>query len=182
MAVVATLAPGLARLRSTGDRVGYLAKVERMMTGLAAIAIMISLPTMVLSPLVVDVLLGSAFEGAGVVLAIHISSLLFVFLGVAQSVWATNESLQRLVMWQTLAGAFVNVVLNLVLIPSLGAVGAALATVVGYAVASWLANFIFQPTRSMFFLQSRALRPGNLWSVGRHEVSAALRGRRRSDL
>jgi polysaccharide transporter, PST family len=165
IAVAATIAPMLAQLRALGDRSGYLRQLERMTAGLVGLALLIAIPLIVLSPLIIDALLGSAFDGAGIVLAIHAGSLLFVFLGVAQSVWTTNESLQTLGMWRAVAGAVVNVGLNLLLIPEMGAAGASWATLISYAISSWLGNLAHPATRPVFWMQQRAMRPKAFISV-----------------
>ena len=54
-------------------------------------------------------------------------------------------------------GAVVNVALNAVLIPSMGALGAALATLLSYAAASYLALVFFPSTRGMFVMMTLAL-------------------------
>jgi O-antigen/teichoic acid export membrane protein len=56
-----------------------------------------------------------------------------------------------------LAGAVVNVALNLLLIPTYGTIGAAVATVISYASAGWLALYLSARTRPMAHMMARAL-------------------------
>jgi PST family polysaccharide transporter len=90
---------------------------------------------------------------------VHIFASLFVFLGVGESLWTVNEALEKLAMYRTVAGAIVNVVLCFVLIPRYGALGAAWATLVAYAVASTVGNLFHRDTRPVFWMQVRALSP-----------------------
>ncbi len=70
-------------------------------------------------------------------------------------------------------GAIVNVVLNLILIPPFGALGAAWATLVAYAVAVYLTTLLFRPLRSASIHMTRALvAPLRIGSIAR----AARRG------
>ena len=59
-------------------------------------------------------------------------------------------------MWRHIVGAVLNLGLNFVLIPHWGAAGAALATVLAFAVAHVFANAFNARTRPLFRLQMRA--------------------------
>jgi PST family polysaccharide transporter len=61
-------------------------------------------------------------------------------------------SLQR-----TVLGAIANVVLNIWLIPTYGAVGAAIATVISYAIAAFFADFLQKETRKIFLMKLRSI-------------------------
>jgi PST family polysaccharide transporter len=90
----------------------------------------------------------------------------FVFLGVAQAPWDFSENLLKLGFYRTLSGAVSNVLLNLVLVPRYSAVGAAVATVVSYALSSVVANAFNSSTRPIFYLQMRSFILADMWSKG----------------
>lgn len=54
-------------------------------------------------------------------------------------------------------GALANVVLNVILIPRYGMMGAAVATLVSYSAASYFALLLSQRTRPVFWMMTRAL-------------------------
>ena len=56
-----------------------------------------------------------------------------------------------------MSGAVVNVALNLVLIPRYGGMGAAVATVISYAVAGLFACFLYRPTWRNGWMMVKAL-------------------------
>ncbi len=174
IAVAGSFAPGLARLRKE-DPEAYGAQTQRMLTLLTGLALGIAIPVALLAPFLVPVLLGSAFAGAGVVLSIHILSNVFVFLGVGESVWTTNEELQRLAMWRAVGGAMMNVALNFLFIPWLGATGAAIATLISYGSADVLANLLHPATRPMFWMEIRSFGPRRLEQTWRPEIARFLR-------
>jgi O-antigen/teichoic acid export membrane protein len=105
----------------------------------------------------VRVLYGRPFADAGPILAVHIWSSVFVFLGVARGQWLVNEKLQHFYLASTMVGAVANVGLNLVLIPRAGGLGAAVATVVSYALAAWLCSYFHPAVRPTAAMQTRAL-------------------------
>ena len=65
------------------------------------------------------------------------------------------ENLQFFSFINSVIGAVVNIVLNLILIKKYGIVGAAWATVISYGCAAYLLNFAYPKTRSNFYRLSR---------------------------
>jgi PST family polysaccharide transporter len=98
------------------------------------------------------------------VLAVHIWASVFVFLGVAQSPWDLSKNLLTLSLYRTLSGAIINAAMNLYLIPRYSALGAAVATVVSYAISGVFANLLSAHTRPVFYMQMRSLIPGRFWN------------------
>ena len=113
-------------------------------------------PALLGSSLLVHLLFGPSYAAAAPILAVHVWAAPFVFLGVAQNPWNINEGLAVLSFRRAAIGAASNVVLNLLLIPRFGGLGAAVATVVSYALASFFSNAIDRRTRRIFYLQLRA--------------------------
>lgn len=96
---------------------------------------------------------GAAYEGAGPVLRVYVWSTVFVFLTIAsQAQLLSQAKTTHVVAVRTLVGAAVNIGLNLLLIPRLGIIGAAWATVVSYAIAVFFfydRKYSWPPVRSM---------------------------------
>lgn len=83
-----------------------------------------------LAPIIVWLLFGASYHESAGFLAIHIFGIVFIAQGVATQYWWVARRRSRVVMWKALAGAALNVVLNLLLIPKYGGYGAAIATVI----------------------------------------------------
>jgi PST family polysaccharide transporter len=156
IAITSSVFPAIVEAKSIGEA-EYQARLQKLFNLMAGLALAIAVPMTFLSDLVIRLFYKEAYDGAGPILAIHIWSALFVFLGVAQSPWDLTEGLTKLTMRRTLAGAVVNVALNLVLIPLYAGLGAAIATVVSYAVSSCLANALDRRLRPIFVLQMKSL-------------------------
>ena len=109
------------------------------------------------APWVVPVLYGPAYAAGTGTLQLLACGLPFAFVGVAASPWYLNAGLTRVAMQRHLLGAALNLGLNWVLIPRWGALGAAAATVVAYAVAHVFANALHPCSRPLLRLQLRAL-------------------------
>ena len=134
----------------------YLKRMQQLYDFLVWVAILIAIPMSFVSQQVITLLYGDAFKGAGDVLMIHIWSAVFVFLGVASSKWFIVEGLQRYSFYRTFTGAFINIILNLILIPKFGIYGAAIATLLSQFIASYLFNLFFKSSRITFKLQTNS--------------------------
>lgn len=104
----------------------------------------------------IPLLYGANYEGSVSIFFIHILSLPFVFLGIAASPLFIAEGLSSYVARRSMIGAGINILFNLWLIPIFGGIGAAAATLVSYAFASFLINSFLQKTRFIFLLQLRS--------------------------
>lgn len=123
----------------------------------------VAAPMSLLAPWLIGLLFGSEFAAAAQVLRVHVWSLALIGLGVARSQALIAEGLVRF----NLLGAVVNLALNVLLawllIPSLGAVGAAWASVLPRFVSAVVLNFAFASTRAQGWVMLRALWAPLLW-------------------
>jgi PST family polysaccharide transporter len=156
MALMASTAPILTGIlqRSREDYERELLRTARVLTGFGLAA---ALALALAAPIVIHVVYGKGFSASASVLAIHAWAGVFVCLGVISNNWLVNTGNTRYIMYQTVVGALTNVLLNVVLIPPFGAVGAALATVASYCVAAFLCNGLAAATKPAFRIQLRSL-------------------------
>ena len=158
MAIVASVFPAIlaAKKRSEAQ---YHARLQKLYDLMVIISVSVSLPMTFLATPIVGLLFGETYIEAGTVLAIHIWASVFVFLGVASSNWFLAENRQILNLQRTILGAISNVILNLLLIPRYGVIGAAVATVISQALAAWLFDSLQHITRPMFFMKLSSMNP-----------------------
>lgn len=149
VAIVASVFPEILKTKSSSKK-KYYEMLQCLYDFMVIVSIIIVLPmTYMATPLVV-MLFGKAYEEAGSVLAIHLWSSVFVFLGVASSRWFVAENRQALALQRTLLGALTNIGLNFWLIPNYGVLGAAWATVISQAVTVFVADALHKDTWIMF--------------------------------
>lgn len=146
MVIVASLLPAIIKSRDTNPDL-YISRLRRLYFFMAWLAIGVALPLSLLSSWLVGILYGPTFGEAAPVLAVHLWAGIAVFLGVASSQYLLAENLQKISFYRTLIGLVCNIALNLVLIPTQGAMGAAIATVISYFIATFSLVF-FKSTRS----------------------------------
>lgn len=155
-AVTVSVLPALVRSRSRGMEL-YGLRLQQLCDILALMAYAVAVPmTFVARPLML-LLYGDEFAGAGSILALHIWAGLFVFLKTALHQWLLIENRLPFLFITNGLGAAMNVVLNLVLIPRYGGMGAAFATVVSYAFASHVAILFYRASWGMGWMMTKAL-------------------------
>lgn len=160
-AIVTSVTPAVLRARARGAS-DYRRALGALLEGLGALAVGVAVLTTVVAGPVVHVLFGPSYAGAATVLQIHVWAAVFVFLGHGQALYMVSERLNRLSLVQSLVGSGLNVGLNLLLIPGLGVLGAALATLISYSVPGVAGNALFPATRPILRLQLEAFRMKNL--------------------
>lgn len=112
-----------------------------------------------LSPLVIKIMCGDGYAPSVDVLRIAVWMTIFSYLGTARSIWILAENKQKYLWILNLVGAVLNVGLNFVLIPVLGALGAAITTVATQFFANVILGFIMKPIRRNNKLLLRGLNP-----------------------
>jgi PST family polysaccharide transporter len=162
MAIVPAVLPSLVAAKRQGEA-AYMARFGRLLSLMSALALSVAVPMTFLSDIVIRLIYGPRYEGAGPILAVHIWTTLFVFWGVVAEAWYLSEGLTRLSLYRTGFAAVLNIGLNLLLIPRLAGLGAAIATLAAQATSAWLSNLVLARTRPMFLLQLRSLRMQGLF-------------------
>ncbi|MFM6325618.1 MAG: flippase, partial [Microcystis panniformis] len=154
--IASSVSPAIYAAKEVSEAL-YYQRIKQLIRMLVLISLVISVPMSLMSFKLITILFGNGYAEAGKILAIHIWASLFVFMGVATSPWFIAEGLTEFSFHRTLIGAVVNVVLNFILIPSCGGIGAAIATVIAYAIAAFLANGLNSKTHTIFIIQLKSL-------------------------
>jgi O-antigen/teichoic acid export membrane protein len=155
MLITASLFPAILNAKNQSEEL-YKQRLQRLYTFMVWMAIAIALPMTFLADWLIVMLFGQAYQEAGQVLMIHVWASIFVFLGVASGKWFLTENLQKLALINTAVGATLNVLLNYELIPILGVIGAAYATLISYAAAAYFMNLAWLSSRGNFFMLSKS--------------------------
>ena len=148
--------PRLTRLRAE-DRAAYAREFHRFFVQLTWLGVAFATVVTVTAPWLVAAAYGPAFADAARPLALYAWTAVLIGQHIARSQWLLLENLQGLGLAFTASGAVVNVLLNLLLIPRLGASGAALAALAAHATALYIAPLPFRRARPVWRLGLRAL-------------------------
>jgi len=172
IALTNSLFPAIINAKEIGKNF-YFNRIQKLYDILAWIAISIAVPVSIFSSDIINILYGSEFKSAAPVLTIYIWAGVAVFLGVASGQYLITENFTKLSFFRAFIGMVINVILNLVLIPKYGIVGAAVATLISYSVAVF-SIILFPKTKKQFFMMIKSIL---LISLTQHFISFILKKR-----
>jgi O-antigen/teichoic acid export membrane protein len=164
MVITSSLFPAIINSKKI-SKVLYYRRLQKLYDLMVWMAIAIALPMTFLSDWLVDFLYGEQYSKAGSILMIHIWAGIFVFLGVASGKWLISENLQIFSTINTTIGAFVNIILNYILILNVGIEGAAWSTLISYCIAAYLSLSFWKKTKINFINLSKSLLIGWIFNV-----------------
>ena len=114
--------------------------------------------TILAKPLVL-LLYGSAYTGSILPLRIAVWYTTFGYYGCVRNIWMLAEEKQKYLWIINLSGALTNVVINALLIPSFGAVGAAVASLITQFFTNVIIGYLISPIRYNNTLMLKGLNP-----------------------
>lgn len=155
MSIVGSVFPAIINARAESmDR--YQRRLQNLYDLMVGISLTIAIFMTFASGFIYDLVYKPEFASGAPVLSLHVWAGIFVFLGVASGQYLINEGLTQLSLFRTAVGALVNILLNLVLLPKFGIIGAAWATLTAYAFATF--SIIFIPrTRDQGIMMIKSL-------------------------
>ena len=171
-AVATAIFPRLVELKAS-DPAKYERRIRESLRYQFWLSLLIAVPVTFAAPLLIVTLYGEPYREAGLILAIHVWAFPAVFMGVVIEKWFVTEDLLKYLIGRQLLAAGVNVALNLLLIPSYGGPGAAVATVISYTLAYYLSCFTSRRTAQAGKWMTEAM----LWPLLRLRPGAAARSR-----
>jgi len=155
IALTNSLFPAIVNAKKVSNKF-YFNRMQKLYDILAWMAISIAVPVSIFSKDIIIIIFGNEFQSAAPVLTIYIWAGVAVFLGVASSQYLVTENFTKLSFSRSLIGMVINVILNLVLIPKYGIVGAAYATLISYSLAVF-SIILFPKTRKQFFMMMKSI-------------------------
>ncbi len=135
-----------------------------------------SLGFTIFSKLIINILYGADYAAASNVLGLVIWYTTFSYLGPIRNIWILAENKQQYLWRINLSGAVANILLNAVLIPFMGVLGAALASLITQLFTNIIVGFIIKPIRYNNRLILRACNPQLLITYVKHFMKLIKRG------
>lgn len=154
MVIVNSVFPAVVKLREINKEL-YWKRINQILALLALVGSAAIIVMLVASKPAVLILFGPAYTESISVLILLMFSLTPVAYGLLESVWLIAEGKNSFVLFRQVFGAVANVILNILLIPQYSYYGAAIATVVSYALANVAVNILQAETRAFLVLQLR---------------------------
>ena len=155
-AIVASFFPKLIKLREENEAL-FNYRLQQLFDALLLMGLAVAVLMTIAAPWIISLFFGAEYAASASILVIHIWAAIFIFMRAAFSKWILIENVLVFSLITQGLGALANVLLNLALIPAHGGIGAAYATLLSYATASFLALFFYQRTRPVFWQMAWAL-------------------------
>ena len=136
VAIVTSVFPAIMNAKRD-DPNRYQKRLQNMYDLMVWMSLSIAIVTTFVSPLAYRIIYKEEFWSGAPVLSVHVWAGIFVFLGSASSQYLIAEGYTKISLIRTGVGAVVNIALNIYLIPKYGIMGAAIATLAAYFVATF---------------------------------------------
>tara|TARA_A200000113_G_scaffold85532_1_gene76165 strand:+ start:1979 stop:3229 length:1251 start_codon:yes stop_codon:yes gene_type:complete len=108
------------------------------------------------SPYIIKVVYGSAFYEAAQIFSLHCISIVFIGFLTSSSKELIAKDKYKFIFYRDISGLISNLILNIILIPAYGALGAAVSTLISYFIASVLSNLFFSETKKVLILMLKS--------------------------
>ena len=159
---LATLFPSLTNLHA--QRSGLLSQRWTQLYALMLwISVAVALILSLFSNILVEFIFGEMYARSASVLVIHAWAGVNVAIGSVWSKWLLLENKLKIGLYGQLIAVIINVGLNFWLIPSFGAIGAALATLVSSWISMFLSFSLYKPKETFGFIW-RAIFLRKIWN------------------
>lgn len=136
--------------------------VKRLYSIIFWLTLLQSIFVTLLSGPIIAFLYGSSYAPAANVLRLIIWYTTFSYFGSVRNIWLLAVKKQKYLWMINLSGALANVVLNLILIPYMGIMGAALASLITQIFTNVIIGYIIVPIRENNRLMMRSFAPAFL--------------------
>lgn len=141
MSIASSVFPSVIKAKLE-DASLYRLRLEMFYNLMSLISISVALVTSFFSTFAIRIVFGVEYQAAGPALAVYIWASVPVFLNIASTQYLVAENRAVMALYRTIAGAVVNILLSAFLIPRYGSVGAALATLIAYTIATFSLVFV----------------------------------------
>ena len=141
------------------DQARYENRVAQLYAIITFISLAQSIGMTVLAKPLVNLLYGAEYAPTAGILCVAVWYVTFSYYGSVRNVWILAEGKQRYLFGINVIGAVANVLLNLLLIPRWGGIGAAIASLITQFFTNVIIGFVFKPIRENNRLMLKGLNP-----------------------
>lgn len=128
------------------DKELYKKSLQFMMDKTLLLALIFVVFILIFGEMIIQTLYGDKYLDSVQILQLHCIASVFIALRLLVSQWLIIHDQYLMSLYSHVIGALVNVVLNYLLIPTHGGIGAVIATISAYMVASYLSLFVNSAT------------------------------------
>ena len=157
-AIIDSMRPMIFESKKT-DNSAFEKNVSRLYSVIIYLSLAQSIVMTLFAPLIVNILYGADYQNTIGILQVLVWYTTFSYMGAVRNIWILAENKQKYLWIINLSGAATNVLLNVVLIPILGGVGAAIASLITQVFTNVLIGYIIRPIARNNILMLQGLNP-----------------------
>jgi len=162
MVISSSVFPAFVAVEQDNEPLFY-AHLQRLYGMMALYAYLVAIPVTIFSREIVQLLFSSAYAAAAPLAAVLVWAGIFTGLGAARNVLIIAKNWTRVNLVSIALGGVANILLNLLLIPQYGAMGAVIATIISYWFAVHGSCFLFKSLRKTGWMMTKALLFPKVW-------------------
>lgn len=166
VAMINSYRPTIIELKKTSED-QYRKRLTQLYSLIIWVSIMFALISFLFAELIIKILYGMEYIDAVDALKITVWGQMFAVISMTRSVWIICENKNKYVKYYVAIGTIVNLILNFILIPTVGIVGAAVATLITNMVVLIFAPLLYRETRSQIQYLLHGFFMTWVWSRGR---------------
>lgn len=156
--LVSTLMPYFVNLREQNKEL-YHYRLMQLYSLMFWMGVFVGIITTIFGEDIIKLLFGVAYIGAYEALVFNIWNGIFISQAIARGMWMISENLQKYRLYNNVIAVALNITVNILLIPTLGITGAALATLVTQALTTWVFSFLWRPLRASTWAMIKSVNP-----------------------
>jgi polysaccharide transporter, PST family len=149
LVITQTFLPVILKTKKISEEL-YIARLQMLYDVMTVLSIIVSVVITIFANPIIHLLYGNSYAGAGTILAIYFWAGLPLSLTMVSTQYIVSENFTTISIYRSVTGALSNILLNILLIPRYGIVGAAWATIISYSFVT-LVIVVFSKTRQQVF-------------------------------
>lgn len=161
-AIIDSFRPVIFKYKKSEDSAKYELNLKRLYSTVIYTALFQCVTMTLFSDLIIHIMYGKQYEQSIGALRIIVWYTTFAYYGGAKDVWILAEGKQKYLVVLHFAGAVANIVLNILLIPTMGINGAATASLITQIFTNVVMLSLIRPLRHNQFLLLKSLNPQNI--------------------
>ncbi len=146
-AVIDSFRPLIFECKKNNNIIDYEKNMVRLYSIVLYLGVLQSVFFTIFSPFIIGIIYGEKYTASILLLQIITWYSSFAYIGSVRNIWILAENKQKYVLIINLIGVILNLIGNIVLITLMGAVGAAIATVITQIFTNFVLSFIIKPIR-----------------------------------
>lgn len=139
--------------------------LSKLYTVIIYSALFVSLLVTLFAPLIIHIMYGKEYAPSVNALRVSAWFITFSYIGTVKNIWIITNHKQKYLLAMNFCGAVTNIILNALLIPLYGVIGASIATVTSEIFTNVILGFMLAPIRENNMIMLKSLRFRNVIQI-----------------